>query len=208
MDLNTAKILGGVGALLGFVSVFPYINTYGIIPLISLILILVGAKGLADNYNEDGIFNNALYGVIAVIVGAVIAVALAFFAFVSFFGDVGLTFSNISNWQNLFSQITQSQWMNAFFKAAGYIFLTLAVLFVFTVIAAVLFRKSMVLSAKKSGVGLFSSAGLVLLIGAILTIIFIGVVLLWISLLLIAIAFFQIRTTPAQPTTPTQAAAT
>ncbi len=202
MDLITARNLGGVGALLLFVSVFPYLNTYGIIPLIGIILIMIGAKGLADHYNEQGIFNNALYGVLALIVGAVATAALAFLAFVSFFSDVGLTFSNISNWQNLFSQVTQTQWMNAFFNAIGYILLTLVVLFVFILISAIFFRKSMLLSAKKTGVGLFGSAGMVLLIGAILTIVFFGIIILWISLLLIAIAFFQIR--PESTQQPTQ----
>jgi uncharacterized membrane protein len=203
LDLSIAKSLGGVGALLGFVSVFPYVNTFGIVPLISLILILIGAKGLADHYNEAGIFNNALYGVVTIIVGAVVAAALAFTAFVSVFSDVGLTFSNASNWQNLISQVTETQWMDAFFSAAGYIFLTVAIFFVFAVVSAIFFRRSMVLSAGKTGVGLFGSAGMVLLIGAILTIVFFGVLLLWISLLLIAIAFFQIKPEPTNPT-PTQ----
>ena len=199
LQLSTAKSLGGVGALLMFVAVFPYVNTYGIVGLIGLILTLIGAKGLADHYNEAGIFNYAFYGVIAVIVGAVVAAALAFVAFVSFFSEVGLTFSNISNWQTMFTQVTQTQWMDAFFSVAGYIFLTVAIFFVFAVVSAVFFRKSMELSAKKTGVGLFGSAGMVLLIGAILTIVFFGIILLWISLLLIAIAFFQIKTETTQP---------
>jgi uncharacterized membrane protein len=197
MNLSTAKTIGGLGAILGFISVFPYVNTFGVIPLVSLILLMIGAKGLADHYDEPGIFNNALYGVVTIIVGAVVTAALAFFAFVSVFSDVGLTFSNFSNWQTLISQVTQTQWMDAFFNAAGYIFLTLAIFFVLAVISAIFFRKSMSLSAKKTGVGLFGSAGLVLLIGAILTIVFFGVILLWISLLLIAIAFFQIKSEPA-----------
>lgn len=202
MDLNTAKNLGGIGAILMFIGVFPYVGTYLIIPFVGLILLMIGAKGLADNYSEPGIFNNALYGVVAVIVGGVVTAALAFVAFVTFFSSVGLTFANMSNWTTIVSQVSSTEWMNAFFAAAGYIFLTLVILFVFVLISAIFFRKSMALSAKKTGVGLFSSAGLVLLIGAILTIIFFGVILLWISLLLIAIAFFQIRTAPAQPVPP------
>jgi len=193
LDLNTGKTFGGAGALLMFVGFLPYVSTYGVIPLVGLILLLIGAKALADNYKEEGIFNNALYGVIAVIIGVAIAAALAFIVFVNFFNDVGFTFSNISTWQNMVSQVTQSQWMDAFFRNAGYIFLTLIVFFVFIVVSAVFFRKSMTLSAQKTGVHLFSSAGLVLLIGAILTIVIFGIILLWISLLLIAIAFFQIR---------------
>jgi uncharacterized membrane protein len=208
MDLNTSKNLGGIGAILMFIGVFPYVGTYFIIPFLGLILLMIGAKGLADNYNEPGIFNNALYGVVAVIVGGIVTAALAFVAFVSFFSSVGFTFADMSNWASLASQVTSTEWMNAFFAAAGYIFLTLVILFVFVLISAIFFRKSMALSASKTGVGLFSSAGLVLLIGAVLTIIFFGVILLWISLLLIAIAFFQIRTQPAQSYPPPPAQTT
>lgn len=84
----------------------------------------------------------------------------------------------------------------------AYILLALVVLFVFVVVAAVLFRKSLGITAKKSGIGLFGTAGTLLLVGAVLTIIIIGFLLLWISLLLIAVAFFQIKTQPAQSAVP------
>ncbi len=201
MNLNTTKNMGGIGAILMFIGVFPYINAFGIIPLIGLILVMAAAKGLADYYSEDGIFNNALYGVITAIAGVVITVALAFVAFVNVFRDLGFTLSNMQDWQNIGQQLTRTDFMNAFWNAAGYIFLALAILFIFMLVAAIFFRKSMVLTSRKSSVGLFGSAGMVLLIGAVLTIIFFGIFLIWISLLLIAIAFFQLR-----PHEPAQAA--
>jgi uncharacterized membrane protein len=58
----------------------------------------------------------------------------------------------------------------------------------------------------KSGVGLFSTAGLLLLIGAVLIVLFgIGLILIWISALLLAIAFFQLRAQQAPPPTSTAA---
>jgi uncharacterized membrane protein len=48
--------------------------------------------------------------------------------------------------------------------------------------------------ATKSGVNLFSTAGIVLLVGALLTVVFgLGLILMWIGVLLLAIAFFQIK---------------
>jgi len=44
---------------------------------------LIGMKGLADFYNERGIFDNALYGFIFGIIGIVVAIALFFIAFLS-----------------------------------------------------------------------------------------------------------------------------
>jgi uncharacterized membrane protein len=68
------------------------------------------------------------------------------------------------------------------------------VLWLFSIVSAFFIRRSLGTLSTKSGVGLFSMAGLLLLIGAVLIILFgIGLILIWISALLLAIAFFKIR---------------
>ncbi len=76
MTIETSKTLGGVGALLMFIGIIPVINSYGVIELVGLILVMVALYNLASYYTERGIFNNALYGLIAGIVGGVIAVGV------------------------------------------------------------------------------------------------------------------------------------
>jgi uncharacterized membrane protein len=75
----------------------------------------------------------------------------------------------------------------------------LIVLFICLVIATILYRKSLSSLAKKSGVGMFETAGLLMLIGAVLTIILVGLLLIWIAFILVAVAFFSIKTTQTQP---------
>ena len=77
MTFDSSKNLGGVGAILMFIGVFPYINYLGIVELIGAILILVALHGFASIYKQSGIFDNALYGIIAGIVGVVLAVVTA-----------------------------------------------------------------------------------------------------------------------------------
>jgi len=77
--------------------------------------------------------------------------------------------------------------------------LAVVVLFILLVIAAIFYRKSLNMLSSKSGVGMFSTAGLLLLIGAILTIIVIGIIIIWIAIILLAVAFFSIKTQTAQP---------
>jgi uncharacterized membrane protein len=55
----------------------------------------------------------------------------------------------------------------------------------------------------KTSVAWFSDASLLLIIGAILTIVLIGLVIMWIAVLLVAVAFFQIKPQPEQPAAPT-----
>jgi uncharacterized membrane protein len=60
MQIETSKTLGGVGAILMFLGVIPFISYYGIIELVGLILVMVSLYNLASYYTEKGIFNNAL----------------------------------------------------------------------------------------------------------------------------------------------------
>lgn len=206
MNFYTSKNLSGVGALLVFVSVFavPFTPSFGgaFIALIGFILMLVGVKGLADYYREAGIFNNMLYGTIAGIVGVVVAVAVAVLVvlaslssflykiFPGWNGDWASLSGMMPNTSNLnFSDFIP-------FIAAG--LAVFVILFVLAIIVALLYRRSLSLLRDKSGVGLFGSTGTVLLVGAVLTIILIGFLLVWVAILLAAIAFFELRPQPVQ----------
>jgi uncharacterized membrane protein len=74
------------------------------------------------------------------------------------------------------------------------------ILWVFAIIATFFVRRSLGTLSAKSGVGLFSTAGLLLFVGAVLIILLgIGLILIWISMLLLAIAFFRIKPQQEQP---------
>jgi uncharacterized membrane protein len=207
VTLETNKNLGGIGAILMFLGILPYISFYGIIPLVGLILVLIAMYGLASDYRESGIFNNALYGVITAIVGGILFVAVAVYALFDFFAGLGLTigFGNFADWA---TALTQIDWTSIGLSLIGnfitYILLDLVILFVFIVITAILLRKSLGLLSAKSGVGMFGTTGTIILVGAILTIIAIGLIIVWVALLLLAIAFFSIKSQQAPPPAPSQ----
>ena len=205
MTLESSKNLGGIGAILMFIGFLPYASLYGILSIVGLILVMVAMYGLAKHYMESGIFNNALYGVITAIVGIMLFAVVVVYALFDFFAELGLTIGmgNFADWA---AGLTQMDWANMGFSIIGnfivYILLALVVLFVFIVITAIFLRKSLKLLSAKTGVGLFGTTGLLVLIGAVLTIIAIGLLLLWIALLLLAVAFFQIKPQQTQPPPP------
>jgi uncharacterized membrane protein len=85
------------------------------------------------------------------------------------------------------------------------LFVALAVLWVFAIIATYFVRRSLVSLSAKSGVGLFSTAGLLMLVGAVLIIAFgLGLLLIWIGALILAIAFFTMKPQESQPAAPSQ----
>ena len=198
MNLETSKNLGGVGAILMFIGVLPLFAYSGIISLVGLILVLIAMYGLASYYNESGIFNNALYGVIAAIVGGVVGAVVLVAGAMNFFADIGLSLWNLQDVSAL-SGISQDLILTHIWDFIAIILVAWVILVVFAIIAAVLIRKSLGAMSSKTGVGLFGTTALLILIGAVLMIIFIGALLIWIALLLLAVAFFQIKPQHAQP---------
>jgi len=219
LTLNSSKNLGGLGAILMFVGVFPYINFFGILELIGAILILVGLHGFASHYSERGIFNNAIYGFLAAIVGGIVAIAIAIAIVLpnvtSFIEKIypgwngdWTTLSQFTSQTPVTTNLTPSDIL-PFVSAAIVVFI---ILWIFAIISAIFFRRSLKLVSNKTTVGLFSTAGLLLLIGAGLIIIFgLGLILMWIATLILAIAFFTMKprveeqpmVTTASPPPPT-----
>ena len=202
MPIETSKNLGGIGAILMFIGVLPLFAYSGIISLVGLILVLVAAKGFADYYKESGIFNNALYGIMIAIVGGILAAAVATFALFNFFAELGLNFTSVQDWSALSAIDWQSVGMGIIWRFIGSIIVVLAVVWIFAITSAFFVRKSLGLLSTKSGVGMFGTTGLLILIGAVIPVI--GLILIWIGLLLLAVAFFSIKPQPAQPAAPTQ----
>jgi uncharacterized membrane protein len=206
MSLESSKNYGGIGAILLFIGFIPYGQPYtGIIALAGLILVLIALYGFANIFNERKIFNNSLYGIIAGIVGAAIAGVVAVATFLSTI--MNLLYTIFPSWNGDWSTLSgltpdfSNLSMSDLLPLVGGLISVFLVLWIFVIIAAFFARRSLNALSAKTNVGLFSTAALLLLIGAFLTIVLIGILLIWIAVLLIAIAFFRIRTQPAQPMT-------
>ena len=204
MNIETSKNLGGIGAILLVIGFLGFIGTgySGILSLVGLVLVLIAMKGLSDYYKEAGIFNNTLYGFITSIIAVVAFVAVIVVTLLETIADLGITdWTNTAEWTTAFQSNLSD--MSTLFTFIGGIIVAFVVLFILLVITAIFYRKSLNMLSSKSGVGMFSTAGLLLLIGAVLTIIVIGVIIIWIAIILLAVAFFSIKpvTTQATPST-------
>jgi uncharacterized membrane protein len=199
MDLDLSKNVGGVGAILLFIGGLSFF----IQPLLTLGLVIVGAllmlislHSLADYYKEKGIFSNGLYGFITIIVGSIVSFAgfVYLFFYTSYVNDfVSALYPGFNgDWSNL-PNLTVNQNVNPADIAPflSPIIALLVVAWIFLIVASFFVWRSLKRMSSKSTVGLFSTAGILLLIGAIIPIL--GLLLMWIAILLMAIAFFQIK---------------
>ena len=71
MNSESSKTLGGIGAILILIGSLVTSYTFGVLDLIGVILVFIALNGLADYYKERGIFTNAIYSLVAGIVGIV-----------------------------------------------------------------------------------------------------------------------------------------
>ena len=207
MTIETSKTLGGVGALLMFIGVMPFLNFFGVIEIIGLVFVMVAIYNLARDYQEEAIFNNALYGFITGIVGVVISLSVVIITVLTSVTD--FMYALFPDWNGdwtALSGLTPDRSNLSLEDIAPFlsgIFAVLIILWVSAIIAVFFARRSLGRLSVKTGVGLFSTAGLLLLIGAVLIILFaVGLILIWVSTLLLAIAFFQINPQPEKPVTP------
>jgi uncharacterized membrane protein len=197
MDFGTSKNLSAIGTLLMVIGVIPVIPYGGILALIGLILLLIGIKGLANYYNEPGIFNNALYSVIIAIIGGIVAVGAVAISAMTALADLGIDLATIEDWGNAGTELgtvfTDFTDFGALMGLVSAIIIGLIILVVVLVISMYFNRKSMNQLSEKSGIGLFGTAGLLMLIGAVLSIIVIGIIIIWIGLILAMVGFFQLK---------------
>ena len=196
MTFESSKNLSAVGSLLIVIGAVAGFTTSfsGILSLIGIILLLIGLKGLANYYKEEGIFNNALYSIIIAIVGCVVSIGIIAASAVSALADLGIDWANIEDWGNVGTDVGTvfaDFDFSAIADLLGALLLGLIIFYVVMIVSMYFFRKSMNQLSTKSGIGLFGTAGLLMLIGAVIPVI--GLLLIWIGAILATVAFFQMK---------------
>jgi len=166
MSLESNKTLGGIGAIL---LAIPFLS------LIGIILVLIAMKGMGDYYDDENIFKNALLGFIFGIVGVIALIAVILM--------LAFGFSTVSPITTPYSAFA--------FSGFGLFIIAFIILYGFSLIGAIFYKKSLDNLSEKSGEQMFSTSGLILLIGAAIPLI--GEILKFVAWILAAVGFFNIK---------------
>jgi len=135
--------------------------------IVGYILVLIATKYVSEELGDKTIFDNMLY---AVITGIIAAVAIAF---------IFITGALLSSLRFTFSAI-------------GGVIVGLGVAWIALIISSIFIRRAYDTMAAKLNVGTFRTAGLLYFIGAILTIVGVGLIVLFVAIILQIVAFFGI----------------
>lgn len=168
----------GTGIYMGIFAVI------GVVSLIGLILFFLAMNHLSHYYNEPAIFKNALYGFLITVIGGVVAIIIEF----TFIAGLASRFPSANTTATITPII--SQFIIGFIAIIG-------IAFLFGVISAVLYWRAFSKLAEKSSVENFKTAGLLYLIGILLTVVGVGVILVWIAWIYAAMGYRQLKPLPA-----------
>jgi len=178
-SLGQAKSLGGVGAILVLIGGFVGAPG-GVLAIVGLILVLIAVKYIADVLAEQTIFNNMLIAVVLSIIGLVALIVIVLSAFYSFIG-----FCNFSFMPGTAPPV-------GFVAFVTSIIIGAVIAWVFFLIASIFLKRSYETIGTRLSIGTFHTTGLLYLIGAALSIIGIGLIIVFIAEILQIVAFFSI----------------
>ena len=169
-SLSSAKTLGGVG---GILVLLPGIS------LVGWILILLATKEISESVHDKTIFDDALLAAITAVIGAVVFAA---FVFTGAIGGLFLPGPFGSGGVGVF----------------GFLVI-LGAFWIFTIISAIFLKRSYEKISQRLNVSAFATAGLLYLIGAALTIVLVGFLIILIALIFQVVAYFSIQDRPPSP---------
>ncbi len=172
IQLRKVKLLGGIGMLLLFLNL-------GVGWIAGLVLLFIALKTLAEETQRKSIFYDYLTGFVFVFVFNIIATILAF---VSFWG--------------IFGAFTEPPYGRSaqVLGAAGFI-LPVIIGIIISIMGYHYIRRSFTTIAEVTNERMFATSGQLLFWGAVLTLIFIGVLVSFVGEVLGIVAFFSLPDT-------------
>jgi uncharacterized membrane protein len=183
--LSQARTLGGVGSILMILFVVPSLGW--ILSLVGFVLVMVAIKNVSDAVGDRSIVNNMILSVVLAFVGLVVGVVLVLATVLRYVGLGSLTSGSFAP-----STLPAGDFVSMIVGLLG----GLAVIWVLLVVSAYFTRRSYDSIASGLGVGMFRTTALVYLIGAALTIVLVGFILIFIALILNIVAFFSLPDAP------------
>jgi uncharacterized membrane protein len=184
-----SKTLAGVGAILLLLGFVPYAGW--VLAIVGVVLLVIGMKELSKYYQDQNVYQNTLTGVKFYVV-AVVAAAAAIVAVM-----IGVASATDFTFKNFVPTV-------GFGVGVAALLAGLVVAFVFYILAASHLKRALDSLAQKSGESSFATAGTLLWIGSILTIVLVGLVLIFVAWIFATMGFFSMKSRQYQQFTQQQ----
>ena len=158
------------------------------------VLFLVAMNRFAHYYQDRAIFRNALYGFITAVVGSVVFIILTFGAFSSLRALLPTTTSTPGTPPSTSVLIAFISFFLVIWLGA----------FIIALVQSLFYRRAFYVLADTSGENNFKQAGLFMLIGGALTIVFVGALIFFLGWIFAILGFFHMQPGASQVRSPQQ----
>ncbi len=192
VNFENSKTMAGVGAVLLLLSIVPYAGW--VLGIVGIILLIKSMREFSNYYQDQSIYRNSLTGIKYYIVALVAATVAVTAMVIGVLSATAFTFTGLAS----------VAFTTGFGVGLIALFAGLIIAFVFYVLAASHLRKTFNTLAEKTGDQSLATAGTLLWVGSILTIIGIGLILIFIAWIFATIGFFTMKTPQFQQYTPQQ----
>ena len=184
--LSQAKTYGGIGAILTLLMPVPTVGW--LLSIAGFVLTLYAVKYISEIVKDQSIWNDMLISIIVAIVGVFVAFFVLVTSLLRFMGLNGMNFADMGSSFNPSSIPSGDVVGLVMWALAG-----IAVLWIVLTVSGVFFHRGYGKIGAALNIGMFNTAGLLFLVGAATTILIVGFLLIPISLILLAVAFFSIN---------------
>jgi len=202
MELKQPKILGGLGAIFILCFIIPVIGW--ILSIVGFILTAIAIKEISDKVKDKPIFTNYLISIILYFVSGVTAIIGSIIFFFNAVVKNLDKFENFDNWNGFndfgireFNRFGGFPKIKEFLTIIGskiwILVLILAIAWVIFVIAGYFTKSSFDKLVEKIKIDNFKTAGILIFIGSILTILFgVGFIIILVGVIFEIISFFSL----------------
>lgn len=191
--MSNARTLGGIGSILVLVTAAPSVGW--ILGILGFVMILVAVRYISEDLKEKKIFNNMMTAVVLSILGILVASLVVAATVLSALanGYFGSAYPFTPS-----ASVTTAQWIT-FGTEIG---LGLFAAWIFFLVSAVYLRRSYDAIGSRLNIHMFSTSGLLYLIGAATAIVGVGFVILFVAEILTAVSFFSLPERGLQQSQP------
>jgi len=176
----------GSGSLFSSYFTIILFAVIGIIALAGFILFVLAMHRLSQHYNEPGIFKNTLYGFLINIVSTITVIVIYLILFTNLMHSIPQ--GNVQT-----TAATPIPTVPPILNSLGLIISSSLAIFAITIVlgivSAVFYMRAFNKLGEKSGIDNFKTVGLLYLLGIVLSVVGVGVLLVWIAWIIALIGF-------------------
>jgi uncharacterized membrane protein len=186
--LSSARSIGVIGSILTILIIFPVVGT--ILAIIGWVLIIVAVNQIAGITGDRKILNNVLVAAILGVAGIAVFALVVLGSALSFFSLNGM--SGFVSFTRINGTVFASGAPHGLGALIVGVVEGLVALWLFLLASAVFLRRGYERIAERLNVRMFATTALIYLIGAALTIVVVGLALVFIASILQTAAFFSL----------------